>query len=462
MGASMEGLTEGMFQLSAGVLCVFPLLVFLQMLSPGLSRLASRPRSSLPASAARADADEGRTAGSAGALVALAAALALVPLLLLLPKSSAFNLPSPGAPPHAPPSLPAGAHADATSGSTAPNAASTVGSLAGVTLTCLLFRSVYHAVATGPVPPRERLASGGTTPRAKQAKMSPCASARALALDQELLESPSQWHKVSLFLRDWLDDETGLLHFVTEMPRGSLKKFELQTTLEGNLIREDAKATEKLKAFGKPVPFNYGCFPQTYRDPLQHDELHCAPGDDDPLDVIDVSFRTLRVGEVALCRVLGAVCLIDEGQADWKIFVTSQLEDDGGAPLHSMTEVERRWPNRAMQILTWMDDFKQHQDTGATHLHYHVHSSEVALSIVRKDHEAYKRLVAEADEHGYARGHWIHSPVPQDPWARPRPVPARGPPALAGAGVVAWATTSRSHSRTSSSSGSSADHERSP
>lgn len=30
-----------------------------------------------------------------------------------------------------------------------------------------------------------------------------------------------------------------------------------------------------------------------------------------------------------------------------------------------------------------MDDFKQHQDTGATHLHYHVHSSEVALSIVR-------------------------------------------------------------------------------
>eukprot|EP00913_Durusdinium_trenchii_P025086 g23547.t1 len=199
----MEGLTEGMFQLSAGVLCVFPLLVFLQMLSPGLSRLASRPRSSLPASAARADADEGRTAGSAGALVALAAALALVPLLLLLPKSSAFNLPSPGAPPHAPPSLPAGAHADATSGSTAPNAAST-----------------------------------------------------------ELLESPSQWHKVSLFLRDWLDDETGLLHFVTEMPRGSLKKFELQTTLEGNLIREDAKATEKLKAFGKPVPFNYGCFPQ--------------------------------------------------------------------------------------------------------------------------------------------------------------------------------------------------------
>lgn len=40
---------------------------------------------------------------------------------------------------------------------------------------------------------------------------------------------------------------------------------------------------------------------------------HAPPG---PSQVIDVSFRTLRVGEVALCRVLGAVCLIDEGQAE--------------------------------------------------------------------------------------------------------------------------------------------------
>ena len=35
-----------------------------------------------------------------------------------------------------------------------------------------------------------------------------------------------------------------------------------------------------------------------------------------------MSGRHLEVGQVSPCRVLGAVCLIDEGQADWKIFAT--------------------------------------------------------------------------------------------------------------------------------------------
>ena len=60
------------------------------------------------------------------------------------------------------------------------------------------------------------------------------------------------------------------------------------------MIREDVKGSNRLKSFGKLVPFNYGCFPQTFRDPFEHDELHQAPGDNDPLDVIDVSLERLK------------------------------------------------------------------------------------------------------------------------------------------------------------------------
>ena len=61
-----------------------------------------------------------------------------------------------------------------------------------------------------------------------------------------------------------------------------------------------------------------------------------------------------QVGEVVRCRPLGAVCLIDEGQADWKILVVN-ADEGPGKDLRSMAEVENMWPGRTREILTWMD-----------------------------------------------------------------------------------------------------------
>eukprot|EP00435_Cladocopium_sp_Y103_P031747 s2849_g8.t1 len=269
---------------------------------------------------------------------------------------------------------------------------------------CLMGATVALFVAAGRQPLRwsQRRARGGESQIAQE-----LISMDLGALTAQRHRFPtSQWHCVSLFACDRLDDDTGLLHFVNEIPRGSLKKFEVQTQLENNVIREDLIGSERLKSLGQPVPFNYGCFPQTYRDPRQYDEIHNAPGDDDPLDVIDVSPGKLSVGQLTTCRPLGAVCLIDEGKADWKIFVTSHLSGPG-ADLRSMEDVEFLWPGRTMEILSWMDQFKQHQNTAATRLHYEVHSAEVAMAIVRKDHQAWRELLKEVDESGFARGHWV-------------------------------------------------------
>jgi inorganic pyrophosphatase len=47
-------------------------------------------------------------------------------------------------------------------------------------------------------------------------------------------------------------------------------------------------------------------------------------GDDDPLDICDLSERIMPVGEIYRAKVLGSFCLIDQGEIDWKIFVMDE------------------------------------------------------------------------------------------------------------------------------------------
>jgi len=217
----------------------------------------------------------------------------------------------------------------------------------------------------------------------------------------------SLWHDVDVFVRDWLDEPTGLLRYVNEMPLGSLTKYEVQPSVPDNAIREDAKGSQRLAAFGKPVPFNYGCFPQTYRDPAKADELYNAPGDDDPLDVLDLSSTPAGVGSVVHCRPLGAVCLIDEGQADWKILAIN-VETQGPLALaQSVDDVERLAPGRIQECLRWIDDFKSSNGKDTAKLHWEIHGQDLAQSLIKGDHASWKDLVAEAGADGRARGHWI-------------------------------------------------------
>lgn len=261
----------------------------------------------------------------------------------------------------------------------------------------------------------------------------------------------SMWHHVDLHVKTWLDQETGLFRYVNEIPRGSLQKFELQTRLVENVIREDAKGSRKLKAFGCPVPFNYGCFPQTFRDPDELDDIFGAPGDDDPLDILDLCPEAQGVGEVVCCRPLGAVCLIDEGQADWKIIA---VNTEGKGPLagaRSIEDAERIAPGRIEEALRWMDDFKQHSSKSGTTLHYEIHDAKMAISIIEKDHAAWRRLVAEATASGVSKGHWIRSPTQKEvqpqvmKFGWPSQVGASSP--LAGSSVPAVSLPSYAMSR---------------
>lgn len=220
----------------------------------------------------------------------------------------------------------------------------------------------------------------------------------------------SFWHHVELHARTWLDEDTGFFFYVNEIPRGALRKFEVQTKLPGNIISEDEKGSKKLEAFGKPVPFNYGCFPQTWRDPEVVDEIYGAGGDDDPLDVIDLTPEPCTVGQVTRCRPIGAVCLIDEGRADWKVFVVGVDSNSPLADCRSLDDVQRVAPGRVDEALGWMDAYKQFSAGDGTRLHAELHGPDQARRLVEEDHAAWCRLVSMAGPSGTVNGHWIHAP----------------------------------------------------
>mmetsp|Transcript_108832 Transcript_108832/g.304131 ORF Transcript_108832/g.304131 Transcript_108832/m.304131 type:complete len:400 (-) Transcript_108832:117-1316(-) len=221
----------------------------------------------------------------------------------------------------------------------------------------------------------------------------------------------SLWHDVDLHVKSWLDEDTGLFRYVNEIPLGTLDKHEVQPGEPYNRIVEDPVGSARLRAFGRPVPFNYGCFPQTYRDPDEIDELHGAPGDDDPLDVLDVSGHSVGVGDIVECRILGAVCLVDEGEADWKVFVVNTR---AGPLAHarSVEDVEAVVPGRIQEMLGWMEDFKHSTGKDTATLHMKIHDADWATQLVERDHASWRRLVTQAGADGKARGHWIRPEGP--------------------------------------------------
>ncbi|KAF4689185.1 hypothetical protein FOZ60_001959 [Perkinsus olseni] len=139
----------------------------------------------------------------------------------------------------------------------------------------------------------------------------------------------------------------GKFMFVTEIPRGVLARYELEPDTSD--IANDPRGTAALKKLGTGPCFNYGFLPQTWSDPVDwHDKITGLKGDGDPLDLIEISGKHLKPGEVAQVQVLGAVCLIDEGAADWKLI--------GTACCKKLTEEEVA--QEMKKVKAWMDGYK--------------------------------------------------------------------------------------------------------
>merc|ERR1719424_2119446 len=93
----------------------------------------------------------------------------------------------------------------------------------------------------------------------------------------------SPWHDIPLRAGN------GLYNYVNEIPKGTRAKMEIATDEDATPINQDIKKGA-LRYFNYgDIPFNYGCLPQTWEDPNQvHPATNCV-GDNDPIDVVEIS-----------------------------------------------------------------------------------------------------------------------------------------------------------------------------
>ena len=122
----------------------------------------------------------------------------------------------------------------------------------------------------------------------------------------------SPWHDIPL--------KTGkedIYNFICEIPKYTKPKMEINTKENFNPIEQDIKKGKPREYHG-PIYWNYGCLPQTWENPdIIDKELH--KGDNDPLDVVEIGDKPMKIGEIAPVKVLGILAMIDEGEVDWKV-----------------------------------------------------------------------------------------------------------------------------------------------
>jgi inorganic pyrophosphatase len=235
---------------------------------------------------------------------------------------------------------------------------------------------------------------------------------RVHALDVTTEQNFSLWHDVPLYptlqSRDLgcvnminevvpsgsFSVRCSLISCLLQIPRCSRKKFEIATNEPHNPIKQDIKKG-LLREFGKgDVYFNYGCIPQTWEDPdTEHPDAK-ARGDNDPLDVCEIGLRILGVGEITAVKILGCLCLIDEGEADWKMIAIS-LADPWAPLLNDVSDVEEKLPGTISAIREWFRTYKVHdgKPENVFGLEERCMPAAYALRIIDETHHAWKQLV---------------------------------------------------------------------
>ena len=113
----------------------------------------------------------------------------------------------------------------------------------------------------------------------------------------------SPWHDIPFTLGK---DEQGvpLLSFVCEIPRGTREKFEIHKSVSHNPLLQDVHKNGTLREYVySPAIVNYGAITQTWEDP------DVQNGDNDPIDILEISDKTHAVGDILQVRAQDIVRL---------------------------------------------------------------------------------------------------------------------------------------------------------
>jgi len=214
---------------------------------------------------------------------------------------------------------------------------------------------------------------------------------RFLLDDQPL----SPWHDVPLKNAD------GSYNFICEIPKWTRKKFEIATGEAMNPIKQDVKNGMLREYKWGDMLFNYGAFPQTWEDPKEiSDETGC-PGDNDPIDVIELGTRQRPTGSITRVKIVGVIAMIDSEETDWKILAIA-LDDDRAPNIQDLADLDAHMPGATAALTHWLRMYKTAEGKGENRFGFggKPQGAAIATRIVEETHDAWRRLLAESSGAG--------------------------------------------------------------
>jgi inorganic pyrophosphatase len=174
------------------------------------------------------------------------------------------------------------------------------------------------------------------------------------------------------------DSPPEILNMVIEVGSGSRDKYEYS-------IKWEAFVLDRIIPSSVVFPVEYGFVPQTWFD------------DDDPMDIMVMSFEHLKVGSIVKARVIGALIIEDEAGLDAKIL--SVLVND--ARFEGYKDISNIHRHQLKEIQEFFETYKRLEPHKWAKTRGWKNSKE-AMQIVEYAREKYRELDIEktiADSH---------------------------------------------------------------
>lgn len=204
----------------------------------------------------------------------------------------------------------------------------------------------------------------------------------------------SPWHSIPIFPGSGRGDGQYVVHMVCEVPRFTRHKMMISRTEPFNPIMQErvrSKQTGKLvPRYIKysPMIYNYGAVPQTWADANT-----AEGGDNNPLDIIEISSKPARIGEVKRVRILGALPLIDSDEINWKLIAVDVASHEARG-VRDLTDVERFMPGVVNSIREWFRVYKVAEGLPSNKYGFDNKNvnCEYTMRIINESHESWKSL----------------------------------------------------------------------
>ena len=194
----------------------------------------------------------------------------------------------------------------------------------------------------------------------------------------------SPWHSLPAFVNK------DIVNMVCEIPRGTNAKMEINTKEKYNPIKQDLNKDKSLRfmKYGNVIN-HYGAVPQTWEDVFENDRIVGIPGDNDPIDIIDISKIKTKRGEVIQVKPICALALLDGGETDWKV-VAINTKDPLCAKINSAKDIEQE----VDRIREWYRVYKVAEGKGLNKYAYNGKAFNVktTMEVINETHLQYNRL----------------------------------------------------------------------